>query len=127
MPYLAGAIVGAVFWSAFIRGPFAISKWLCSPFGNPSRLAMAVALIISYGASFLILLESFQAVADLFGAGTWNASYPDRKVFGREFGASSIFGYFLLLIFLRLEQLRTAGKRDATVERGGSETRAGQQ
>ena len=108
LPWVFGAIIGMVMWSAIRRLPGEIAKWLCSPFGNSSRHMLVALTFLSF--AFLVIsgLIVQMGLIDLFGAGTDMLGYPDRKRIGGEVFAASLIGYLVLQIFLRLDQLRTA-------------------
>ena len=96
MILLCGVITGAILWPALFTMPAHIARWLCQLHRVNGRMAVAVATIISFMFSILILLEIFIIFPTVIESGGVFLSESSLKDARSYFFASSLLGYFIL-------------------------------
>ncbi|WP_152640569.1 hypothetical protein [Xanthomonas sp. MUS 060] len=101
--FIVSASVGAVLWSAFLRLPSALARWLCSPFGQPGSFGMVVSLAISIFFLAIVLCAILMGLAYFFEMQAI-ADFSSRKIRGFVF-ISSLGGYALIPVVIRLEHI----------------------
>lgn len=100
--WISGAAAGAVGWSALLRFPGRLARWLCAPYGKPDRLGAMVALALALVFLMLAIIGMMIGLSSLFFSETTPDSMK-RKVRG-IIALSSLIGYALLPIVIRLER-----------------------
>jgi hypothetical protein len=100
--WILGAIAGAVLWSALLRLPGPLARWLCAPYDRPGRLAMAVSMLVSIVFLLVMVIGALIALSLFIGLPTH--AEDAKKLRGILF-VSSIIGFIVIPTLIRLEGL----------------------
>jgi hypothetical protein len=95
LTWILGGIAGSVLWSAFLRLPGHLARWLCAPYDQPGRVVMAVSMLVSVIFLGLIVIGVLLGLSMLIGGST--GEYDAKKLREILF-ISSILGYTIIPI-----------------------------
>jgi hypothetical protein len=101
---ILGFVTGTVVWPAFIRLPPQLARWLCAPYGPPSRLGIISSFLASIMFLTIVLILFFIELSYLITAPDVPSTLEAKHVRGIVF-ISSLFGYALLPIITRIERI----------------------
>ena len=101
VPWIVGAVVGIFMWHAILRLPAPLARWICAPFGEPSRAGFGFAVILALVFVFVMAMITLSAVCMMFLPPSEITDMAARKGIGAKIGAASIAGYFAFAIVQR--------------------------
>jgi hypothetical protein len=108
LTWIMGAIVGSVLWAAFLRLPGHLARWLCAPYNNPGRVAMAVSMLVSVAFLTLVVIGALLGLSLMIGR---PVGEDDPKIIRGIVFVSSILGYTLIPLLIRIERLITGRRK----------------
>ena len=106
--WVLGAVAGSVLWSAFLRLPGYLARWLCAPFDHPGRVAMVTSLLVSLVFLAMAVVGALLGLALIIDR---NAVGEDAKKVLGILWISSWLGYFTIPVIVRLEHQITARRK----------------
>ena len=102
LTWILGAIAGAVLWSAFLRLPGHLARWLCAPFDHPGRVTVVLSMVVSVAFLALMVIGALLGLCQLIDH---TADAEDAKRLREVLFISSILGYAVIPVLARLEEL----------------------
>lgn len=99
---ILGVIAGAVLWSALLRLPGRLPRWLCAPYDRPGRLAMVVSMLVSIVFLLVTVIGALVALSLFIGV---PAHAEDAKKIRGILFLSSIIGFVMIPTLIRVEGL----------------------
>jgi ABC-type Mn2+/Zn2+ transport system permease subunit len=108
LTWILGAIAGSVLWSAFLRLPGHLARWLCAPYDNPGRVAMAVSMLASVIFLALIVVGALLGLSLMIGS---TVDADNAKKLRETLFLSSILGYAVVPVLIRIERSFTSRRK----------------
>ena len=103
--WIAGAFLGAVLWSAFLRLLGPLARWLCSHLQSPGRLVMVISMTVSVVFLTLVAAGALIGLSLLVGHGAHSAGATNMKAIRASVFLSSLCGYAVFQLTTRVAEL----------------------